>query len=87
MANREPTPNHTIYLNSLEQACSLVHLCAFSQQMICTFLTHILKCLASISNKFLYSATTSSPLFLVSLQGSQILAPYLDYVKKGIQGL
>jgi hypothetical protein len=35
-----------------------------------------------ISNEFLYSTTTSSSLFLMSLQGSQIPTPTFDYVKK-----
>jgi hypothetical protein len=36
--------------NSHKQACSLVHLCAFSQQVICILPTNTSKVLVSISN-------------------------------------
>jgi hypothetical protein len=51
MANLQLTPNHTTILNSLKQACFLMHLCAFSQYVIYIFLTLISKGLTLISNR------------------------------------
>jgi hypothetical protein len=64
--------NHTTNPNFCEQACFLVHMCAYSQQVNSSFLTLISKGLASISNRSkLYYVTTLGSLFPMSLQGSQ----------------
>jgi predicted permease len=86
MAYQKPVPNHTINPNSPKQVRSLVHLCAFSQQVIFTLLTHVSKGSALTSNKFLYSTTSSLFVysFFARLTNSNTFVGLCE--EKGIQG-
>jgi hypothetical protein len=72
MVDLKLASNHTTNPNLCEQACFLMHMCAYSQQVISSLLTLVSKGLASISNrsKLNYVATLGF-LFPMSLQGSQ----------------